>query len=186
MHQTPEPFLNDAVMTVMRGHMFLPVYVNPKFMNDARWDALAGLLRWARKNADVLEETVPLLPVSWQQGGVPHFSDEAVMPREPYGYAHVKDNVGLVVLRNPWIAPQSYALKLDRRLGFSSTASRPIGRKPLSGTATLRPEAEVRRHVRRGIGALRNGRPGLQRRRDGRPVAAGVVCRWTAHSRRRL
>ena len=93
IHQTPEPFMNDAVVTVMRGHMFLPLYVNPKFMNDARWDALAGLLKWARNNAEVLDQTVPLLPASWRQGQAPRFSDEPTMPREPYGYAHVKNNV---------------------------------------------------------------------------------------------
>jgi hypothetical protein len=122
IHQSPEPFLNDAVMTVMRGHAFLPLYVNPKFMNDARWNALAGLLRWARNHSDLLEETVPLLPASWQQGRLPRFTDEAVMPREPYGYAHIKNDAGLIVLRNPWFAPQSYALKLDRQLGFSAAA----------------------------------------------------------------
>ena len=44
------------------------------------------------------------------------------MPREPYGYAHIKNNAGLVVLRNPWIAPQSYQFKLDESLGFSPAA----------------------------------------------------------------
>lgn len=126
IHQSPEPFLNDAVATVMRGHMFLPLYVNPKFMSDARWDALARLLQWARNNAEVLEQTVPLLPVSWQRGGVPRFTDEAPMPREPYGYSHVVNRGGkfaaLVMLRNPWIAPQSYTLKLDGGLGFSPDA----------------------------------------------------------------
>jgi hypothetical protein len=117
IHQTPESFLNDAVVTVMRGHQFLPLYVNPKFMDDSRWDALAGLLRWARGNTEILKQTTPLLPVSWQQGRTPRFSDDAAMPREPYGYAHGKQNTGLVLLRNPWIAVSSYALKLDENLG---------------------------------------------------------------------
>ena len=64
IHQTAEPFMNDAVVTVMRGHMFLPLYVNPKFMSDARWDALAGLLKWseecggARSNRAALARSV--------------------------------------------------------------------------------------------------------------------------------
>ena len=127
IHQSAEPLMNDAVVTVMRGHMFLPLYVNPKFMNDARWDSLAGLLRWARNNAAILDQTTPLLPVAWQGGRVPRFSDDAAMPREPYGYSHVGNQngkpFGLVMLRNPWIAPQSYSMKLDESLGFPTDAS---------------------------------------------------------------
>jgi hypothetical protein len=37
IHQTEEPFLNDAVTTILRGHSFLPLYINPKYMNAARW-----------------------------------------------------------------------------------------------------------------------------------------------------
>jgi hypothetical protein len=44
---------------------------------------------------------------------VPHFSNDAVMPREPYGYAHWSGGRGLVCLRNPWIVPQSYAFRID-------------------------------------------------------------------------
>ena len=124
VHQSPDPFTNDGVMTVLRGHGFLPLYVNPKFMNDARWDALARLIRWARTNEGLLGQTVPLLPASWQAGRVPLFTDAGSMPREPYGYAHVRGNVGLIALRNPWVAPQSYSLNLDARLGFSSAAAR--------------------------------------------------------------
>jgi len=119
VHQSADPFMNDAVMTVMRGHMFLPLYVNPKFMSEARWQSLAGLLKWARASTEVLGSTVPLLPSSWQAGDIPRFSDEGVMPREPYGYAHVSGDAGLVGLRSPWIAPQSYRLKLDGALGVS-------------------------------------------------------------------
>ena len=124
IHQTPEPFMNDAVTVVLRGHEFIPVYVNPKFMNDARWGSLAELLTWTRHNAAILAETVPLLPVAWQHGAIPRFTDAGTMPRGPYGYAHVKNNAGLVALRNPWIAPQSYQLKLDRGLGFTPAAKR--------------------------------------------------------------
>ncbi len=115
--------MNDGVITVMRGHMFLPLYVNPKFMDDARWKALAGLLRWARANASVLEETTPLLPRAWQKGKVPRFTDDGVMPREPYGYAHFQAGSGLVALRNPWVAPQSYTFKLPPTLGPKSGAN---------------------------------------------------------------
>ncbi len=116
VHQTAEPFLNDAVMTVMRGHMFLPLYVNPRHMNDARWKSLAELLRWTRSHADFLSQATPLLPVDWQVGPMPHFSDAGTMPRQPYGYAHAGEDEALIVLRNPWIARQSYELRLDNLL----------------------------------------------------------------------
>jgi hypothetical protein len=137
IHQTPEPFLNDAVTVVLRGHEFLPVYLNPKFMNDARWDALSQVLKWARHNAAILGETVLLLPAAWQHGEVPRFGHGEAMPREPYGYAHIKQGAGLVALRNPWIAPQSYRLKLDESLGFT-----PAGAKNLSAVS-LYPEPRL-------------------------------------------
>ncbi len=44
------------------------------------------------------------------------------MPREPYGYAHWKQGQGLVALRNPWIVPQTMALRLDESLGVEPRA----------------------------------------------------------------
>jgi len=124
VHQTREPFLNDAVMVVMRGHQFLPLYLNPAFMDDRRWQAFADLLKWARRNASVLENTYPLLPASWRDGKCPLFSGEASMPREPYGYAHWKGNRSLVAIRNPWIAPQTFLLKLDGSLGIAESSGK--------------------------------------------------------------
>ncbi|UCH36356.1 MAG: hypothetical protein JSV65_08385, partial [Armatimonadota bacterium] len=114
VHQTREPFLNDSVMTVMRGHMFLPVYLNPAHMSGPRWRDFAALLTWARKNASRLRHTEPLLPASWLNGKCPQFTPDAPRPREPYGYAHWKDGRALIALRNPWIAPQTFALELPR------------------------------------------------------------------------
>lgn len=122
IHQTPDPFMNDAVVTALRGHAFLPLYLNPAYLDEPRWRALAQFLQWSRKNAPLLEETTPILPASWREGKVPQFSGEAVMPREPYGYAHWKQGRGLVALRNPWLAPQNIALRLDASLGVESRA----------------------------------------------------------------
>jgi len=108
----------------MRGHRFLPLYVNPKFMNEPRWKALAETLKWARKNVPEFEETFPLLPASWQNGQCPRFTNDAAMPREPYGYAHRMKHGAMVALRNPWIAPQPYVLTLDAASGFADTGKR--------------------------------------------------------------
>ena len=58
IHQSDESFMNDAVTTVLRGHAFISLYVNPKFMNDQRWSMLAGLINWSRQNADLLTAPV--------------------------------------------------------------------------------------------------------------------------------
>jgi hypothetical protein len=137
VHQTPDPLLNDGVMTVMRGHAFLPMYLNPRYMNQGRWAALAGLLAWGRSNAPLLRRTVPLLPVSWQRSGPPRFSDADPMPREPYGYSHWDGPRGLVALRNPWLLPQSYSL----RLGLS--AADQAGERETVSVVSLYPAVRV-------------------------------------------
>jgi hypothetical protein len=51
IHQTPEPFMNDAVITAIRGNAFLPLYVNPAYLDEGRWKSLAQFLQWSRQNA---------------------------------------------------------------------------------------------------------------------------------------
>lgn len=119
VHQSKDPFMNDAVTSILRGHMFQPVYMNPKYMNDARWKSFAGLVKWARKNSDLLQTTIPLLPETWLKRKTPHFTDGATMPREPYGFAHCRGSRGLIMFRNPWIAKTSYTIKLDKSIGLS-------------------------------------------------------------------
>ena len=124
-HLTADPFLNDGVTVVMRGHAFLPIYIKPAFMDKGRWSALAKLLTWTRNNSEtILANTYPLVPASWQNGKQPKFSNFEIMPREIYGYAHCKDNKALILLRNPWIMPQTYTLKLDDSIGFDSKAAK--------------------------------------------------------------
>lgn len=118
IHQDAEPFLNDAIMALMRGHMFLPVYIDPRHMNDARWRTFAEYLRWARRHAAALEHTVPILPAAWTNGSVPKFTHNADMPREPYGYAHRHAEGALIALRNPWIQPQPAHVNLATILGL--------------------------------------------------------------------
>ena len=120
IHQTMEPFANDAVTTIMRGHLFLPLYINPVFMDGARWKMLADMITWAKSNAPLIQNTKVLLPESWQNGHVPRFKvDASAMPRESYGYAHLTNDRGLIQLRNPWIKNTEYMLKIDSTTGFS-------------------------------------------------------------------
>jgi len=115
IHQSDDCLMNDALTTVLRGHAFISLYVNPKYMSDRRWAALARLIAWSRANAELLTapSTQPLRPATWLREGTPWLSHDAPMPREPYGYAHWSPDRGLVLLRNPWIEKQSYALTVD-------------------------------------------------------------------------
>lgn len=120
---TPDPFVNDAVMSVLRGHMTNSIIVNPKFKSDLGWHKIAQAIKWSRANSRTLSHTQPLLPVSWQNGKCPVFSYDAKMPREPYGYAHWDGGRGLIALRNPWMTPTTYALTLNSEIGVPESAS---------------------------------------------------------------
>jgi hypothetical protein len=136
IHQNDLPFLNDGITAIMRGHSFMPLYFNPKYMDDSRYETLAELMEWARDHEDILAKTKPLLQPSWQDGNQPRFSNEADMPREPYGYAHWDDDGSLVMLRNTWIEETSYTFALDESIGVKS------GAKGLSAVS-LYPQARV-------------------------------------------
>lgn len=123
VHQSPEPLQNDSVMAVLRGHQFLPLYVNPRHMTERRWAFLAALVRWARANQGVLAETVPIYPPSWRNY-LESGSGEAPPLREPYGYAHWRGGRGLVCLRNPWIEPARVRLSLAGDLGAAGLRGR--------------------------------------------------------------
>ena len=116
IHQSTEPLQNDAVVTVLRGHSFLPLYVNPKFMDERRWRFLAKLCNWARANAELLTHTTALRFGGWADDTKSR-SWGGQLPRDAYGYAHFLPDRGLVLLRNPWIKPRRVQLTLDESLG---------------------------------------------------------------------
>ena len=116
--------MNDAVTDILRGNMEQHCAINPIYMNAVRWRQFASLVKWARQNVEILETTEPLLPRSWQDGKCPRMTNDACMPREPYGYAHWHDGRGLVLLRNPWIEPQTYQVKLAVDPQAASQAAR--------------------------------------------------------------
>ena len=95
-----------------------------------------GFLQVVAQERAAAQETEPILPATWAMGDVPRFTHAAPMPREPYGYAHFGGPEGLVALRNPWIEPANYKLKLDGALGV------PAGAKGLT-VVSLYPEARV-------------------------------------------
>ncbi|HBG27665.1 MAG: hypothetical protein A2Y10_10315 [Planctomycetes bacterium GWF2_41_51] len=120
-HQTSDDFTNDGVMTVLRGHDFLTLYMNPKFMDKRRWKTLADLISWARRNYDILQQTEIILPSDWQSGQMQFsaYSHSGKMPRQLYGYVHSLNDKCIIVLRNPWIACSHYKFKLNQNIGLN-------------------------------------------------------------------
>jgi F5/8 type C domain-containing protein len=119
IHQSDEPLQNDAVTSILRGHSFVPLYVNPANMDARRWRFLARLCLWARRNAEILANTKPLYFGHWADE-TPGFADGAT-PRDPYGYSHVDHDQGLLLVRNPWVKPVKVGFLLDQSTGFSKT-----------------------------------------------------------------
>ncbi len=117
IHQTDDPFMNDAVDVILRGHAFVPLYINPKWMNPRRWKMLASVIQWARDQESILAHTEPMLPEAWQNGNMPQLTNKGIMPRQPYGYLHWAHGRGLILLRNPWIKLQTVHLELGRQVG---------------------------------------------------------------------
>ena len=101
VHCDPDDgFPNHAAMAFGRGRFFIPCYINPKFMRDEDWTVLAGLIRWGRKNQDILYHTV-VLPSRVELG-------------EPYAYAHWLGSRGIIAVRNPSNQNQSYVLDFHK------------------------------------------------------------------------
>jgi hypothetical protein len=136
IQQSRDPLLNDAVTDILRGNMEQHCAINHNYMNAVRWRQFASLVKWARLNAAILQTTEPLLPRSWQNGKCPQVTNDAKMPREPYGYAHWHGGHGLVLLRNPWIEPQTYPIKLAIDPQTDSAASK-------LSAVSIYPEARV-------------------------------------------
>ncbi len=122
VNQNADPFLNDGVVTCLRGNQYIAPYLNPKYMDETRWGQLGALINWTRAHWDLLEETVPLLPADWQGDKCPYITNAPAMPRQPYGYAHFKGTEGLVLLRNPWLEEATYSVPLDETVGLSPDA----------------------------------------------------------------
>jgi hypothetical protein len=93
-------FANHAAMAFGRGRFFVSTYITPKFMTDADWGIYAGLLKWARRNQGLLQNTVILT--------------SRVELGEPYAYAHWSGRRGIVAVRNPSNESKKFTLDLAK------------------------------------------------------------------------
>ena len=87
------------------GNMMYELYISPDILSPEEMDALGNTTRWAIANAH------PLLDSSTMVLGDP-------AQREPYGYVHASPEKSIVMLRNPFVRPESVQLKIDRDHGF--------------------------------------------------------------------
>ena len=95
-----EGFANHAAMAFARGRFFVPCYINPHLMAADDWRVLAGLIRWAKANQELLRNTVEM-PSHVESG-------------EPYAYAHWQGTRGVIAVRNPSNENRTYTLDLAR------------------------------------------------------------------------
>jgi len=93
-------FGNHAAMAFGRGRFFVSTYITPKFMTDADWGIYAGLLKWARRNQGLLQNTAILT--------------SRVELGEPYAYAHWSGRRGIVAVRNPSNESMKFTLDLAK------------------------------------------------------------------------
>lgn len=108
VQMTDEDFRKYLYMLASRGTAFWELYYSFNLMNEAKWQINADVLRFLKKNFQVLQNARPI-GESPDTGAV-------------YGYAAFDENEGFVSLRNPADRVQSFSFTLDRCLGVAETA----------------------------------------------------------------
>ena len=99
---TDKDMADDIWAFFGNGTSLQEMYINPHFLNAAKWDVLAKAIRWSRAHADVLSD------VHWV-GGNP-------AKAEVYGFASWNPRHGTLMLRNPSGKVQHYELVLEDAL----------------------------------------------------------------------
>ncbi|MBM4090404.1 MAG: hypothetical protein FJ276_13430 [Planctomycetes bacterium] len=127
-------FKDDVRAFFGAGTSLQELYIQPDKLTEDDWSALAEAARWSRANADVLVDT------HWI-GGDPARLDV-------YGYASWSPRKGIVMLRNPGVSPQDFAL--DVRDAFEL---------PPGAARSYRLQSPWREDAERPIVAARAGEP---------------------------
>lgn len=108
------------------GTQLQEMYITHSLLSDSDWDVLAEAARWSRRNADILVDT------HWIGG------DPAKL--EVYGWGAWSPRGGIITLRNPNKAPQSYDLDLQAAFELPSGAPEGYaGSSPWKGAGNSRP-----------------------------------------------
>lgn len=99
-----DKFTNDAVFYCSRGISMYELYISPDILSNKEWKAIAGSLKWARKNQEILNNTEMV-------GGNP---SEGMA----YGYVHFKNTRAIIALRNPSDKTREISFVLDQNVGL--------------------------------------------------------------------
>ncbi len=117
MSDDADDLIDEIRMGFGSGTQTYELYMTPRMMQPAGWDALAEAARWARNHGDVLVD------VHWI-GGDPGEG-------KPYGYASWSPRKGILALRNP--SETESEIAIDPAVAFelpAKAASRYVLRSP--------------------------------------------------------
>lgn len=101
-------FADEVVFYLARGVAMHELYIAPDILSEDEWAVLAGGLRWARENFDILKRGEMV-------GGDP-------AKGEPYAHVHYDGSRGLLAARNPLVQETELVLRLDPAHGLDPLA----------------------------------------------------------------
>ncbi len=138
---TPGDFAAEVRSFFGSGAQLQELYLSPELLTAENWDDLAAAAKWARANAEVLQDA------HWIGG------DPAKL--EPYGWAAWTPRLGVVTLRNPSAQPARFTLEPGAAFELPSGASRRFRVTPVFGAApALAGPLEAGRAVEIGLPPL--------------------------------
>ncbi len=101
--ETLRDWMNNVVMYFARGVMMWELYISPEILSRQEWDFLAATMKWAYQNQEVLKNTSFL-------GGNPY-------QKQIYAYLHWTKDKYLLILRNPFVKPQTVSFTYHQLFG---------------------------------------------------------------------
>ena len=109
-NETLDSFSNEVMMYFGRGVSMWELYLTPDLVSKDEWKSITSTIKWAKANKDVLKNARMIL-------GNP-------LKKEPYGFIHLTNDKGILLLRNPDVRSQEIRFKLTPDLGDVSTSSK--------------------------------------------------------------
>ncbi|HUU29284.1 MAG TPA: hypothetical protein VM123_15895 [archaeon] len=103
--ETLDKWTNNLVMHFSRGLAMWELYLSPQILKEDEWESLRASIHWATANSGIL------LSNSTMVGGNP-------AEREPYGYFHCGAQKMILTVRNPYIKPVTFRMRLDYENGW--------------------------------------------------------------------
>ncbi len=103
--ETVDKWTNNLVVNFSRGISMWELYISPQIISPEEWSSLRHTIRWAEANSSVLLANTTMV------GGDP-------AERECYGYFHYSAPKMILTVRNPYIQPAVFRMKLDYEHGW--------------------------------------------------------------------